>query len=86
MRSNQTTGVKTSRKQTEHDFEPLVMDFGTRTISDQNFSKMVALPKTALTNCGNPEKVNVKLVQQDGEKFLKLTPIAQKEKGDERVE
>jgi len=52
-------------------------DFGIRTISNQNFSKMVALPKTALKNCSNDKilKVNVKLVQNNGEKFLKLTPV-----------
>lgn len=59
----------------------MVTDFGNRTISTQNFSKIVALPKTALINCGmESTMVNVKLVQQDGEKFLKLTPIVEKEK------
>ena len=54
-----------------------VIDFGERAISNQNFSKMVALPKTALKNCSNDKilKVNVKLVQNNGEKFLKLTPV-----------
>ncbi len=54
-----------------------VIDFGERTVSNQNFSKMVALPKTALKNCSNDKilKVNVKLVQNNGEKFLKLTPV-----------
>ena len=75
MHHKQHTGVKTSKRQTDHDFESIVMDFGNRTISDQNFSKIVALPKTALTNCGSPAKVNVKLVQQEGEKYLKLTPL-----------
>lgn len=60
---------------------PVIMDFGTRKISNQNFSKMIALPKTALANCSSQEiaRVNVKLVQQEGEKFLKLTPIVEKE-------
>ena len=57
------------------------MDFGNRKVSQQNFSKIVALPKTALDNCGITSHVNVKLVQQDGEKFIKLTPIIQKEDG-----
>ena len=62
--------------------EPVVMDFGTRKISNQNFSKMVAIPKTALMNCGNSDttQVDVKLVQQNGEKFIKLTPICQTDK------
>lgn len=62
------------------DSESLVIDFGNRAISNQNFSKVVALPKTALENCGNPTSLNVKLVQENGVKFLKLTPI--KSKGD----
>ena len=73
-------GVKHAKKTADSNHESLVTDFGTRTISTQNFSRIVALPKTALINCGiESTKVNVKLVQQDGEKFLKLTPIAEKE-------
>jgi len=53
----------------------LEIDFGNRTISDQNFSRIVALPKTALMNCGNPVKVNVKLIQEGDAKYIKLTPI-----------
>lgn len=56
----------------------MVTDFGTRAISNQNFSKVVALPKTALENCGNPTLLNVKLVQENGAKFLKLTPVEDK--------
>ena len=54
-------------------------DFGTRTISNQNFSKIVALPKQALANCGldTTMKVNVKLVQNGKEKFLKLSPVCE---------
>jgi len=58
--------------------ESMVTDFGTRAISNQNFSKVVALPKTALENCGNPTLLNVKLVQENGAKFLKLTPVEDK--------
>ena len=56
--------------------EPVAIDFGNRKISDQNFSKMIAIPKDALRNCsnGNAMSVNVKLIQQNGEKYLKLTP------------
>jgi len=62
--------------------QPVETDFGTRAISNQNFSKMVALPKQALANCGTGKtmRVNVKLVDDNGERFLKLTPICQKEK------
>jgi hypothetical protein len=49
-----------------------------RKILSQNFSKLVALPKTALTNCGiESDRVNVKLVQDNGEKYIRLTPICQ---------
>lgn len=53
----------------------LVTDFGERSVHDQNFSKVVALPKVALANCGNVSRVNVKLVQENGVKYLKLTPV-----------
>ena len=62
--------------------QPVITDFGTRKVSQQNFSKIVALPKTALENCGITTQVNVKLVQWDDEKFIQLTPV--NEKGDER--
>lgn len=64
------------------DSKSIVIDFGERTISNQNFSKLVALPKPALTNCGiDGRKVRVFLIHHNGEKYLKLTPI--KEKGEE---
>lgn len=55
--------------------KPVIIDFGTRAISDQNFSKVVALPKVALQNLGDITHLNVQLVQQDGEKYLKLSPV-----------
>ena len=64
--------------------EPVITDFGTRKISRQNFSKIVALPKTALDNCGITSHVNVKLVQWEDEKFIQLTPI--NEKGGDKTE
>jgi len=65
--------VKNAQKLTSN--TELEIDFGSRTISDQNFSRIVALPKTALMNCGNPVKVNVKLIQKGDAKYIKLTPI-----------
>ncbi len=59
--------------------EPVITDFGKRKVSQQNFSKIVALPKMALDNCGITTEVNVKLVQFDGEKFIELTPVKSKE-------
>ena len=65
--------------------KPMVTDFGLRKISNQNFSKMIAIPKTALANCGCKEatSANVKLVQDNGEKYIKLTPVCQIE-GEEK--
>ena len=82
MRNNTKQGVK-HVKTANSNSESMVTDFGNRTISSQNFSKIVTLPKTALINCGiEATMVNVKLVQQDGEKFIKLTPICKTKKGD----
>ena len=68
---------KNSKNSHRRNTQPAVIDFGNRKISNQNFSKMVALPKDALRNCGVDKvmSVNVKLVQENGEKFLKLTPV-----------
>jgi len=57
---------------------PVETDFGIRQVSHQNFSRIVALPKLALQNCGIDSQVSVKLIQQDGEKFLKLSPTENK--------
>lgn len=55
----------------------MVTDFGIRKISNQNFSKVIAIPKTALVNCGSSRtsKLRVELVQEKGHRFIKLTPV-----------
>ena len=65
------------KKPKVNDEKPTVIDFGKRTISNQNFSKMVALPKQALANCGGEaaKHVDVSLVQDRNERYLKLRPI-----------
>jgi hypothetical protein len=68
-------GVKYAKKNADSNLESTVTDFGNRKISAQNFSKIVALPKTALISCGNPRKVNVKLVESNGKKCIMLTPV-----------
>ncbi len=78
MHNTVHNGVKNTQKLTTIN-DVVEIDFGYRTISDQNFSRIVALPKTALMNCGNPVKVNVKLVQEDGTKYIKLTPVKYKD-------
>jgi hypothetical protein len=75
--------VKHAKRNANSSSELMVTDFGNRTISSQNFSKIVALPKTALINCGiESSMVNVKLVQDNGERYIKLTPLS--EKGEEK--
>jgi len=50
-------------------------DFGTRKITSQKFSKTITLPKTALDNLGSTAtNLKVELVQEKGEKYLKLSP------------
>jgi hypothetical protein len=76
--------AKRTKSKLVHDAKPVVMDFGTRKISNQNFSKMIALPKTALANCGKDSaRVHVQLVQDSKEKYIKLTPVSEKENGGE---
>ena len=66
-------------------------DFGTRQLNQQNFSRTVVLPKTALQNCGcnlddKNLKVNVTLVQKDDERFIKITPICETDTENKGVE
>ena len=68
-------GVSNTNQSTKGSSRILVTDFGERSVHDQNFSKIVALPKVALANCGDVSRVNVKLVQENGIKYLKLTPV-----------
>ena len=79
MSNNSQSRKTTQNPSSKGNVEPVVTDFGTRKISNQNFSKMIAIPKDALRNCGNGKamSVNVKLVQQNGEKFIKLIPICE---------
>lgn len=78
MTSNSDIGRKTSTE--DYHVEHNIIDFGIRTISNQNSSKIIALPKTALANFGDgkTKKVNVKLVQQGAYTFIKLIPIFEK--------
>lgn len=76
MKNTENRHKNTSKDESQ---EPTVFDLGERTISNQGFSKIVALPKIGITNCGcNLEdnlKVKVQLVQQGNEKYLKLVPV-----------
>ena len=77
MQNNKHKGSTSAQKKNQnHNSEFIEMDFGIRTISSQNFSRIVALPKQALANCGiDKNKVRISLVERNGERFLKLVPI-----------
>lgn len=75
MENNPENDAQNVKNHTQNGNKPMVTDFGTRTIHNQNFSKMVALPKTALENLGeNISEVDVSLVQENGIKYIRLTP------------
>jgi len=65
---------KSVKNNTKVNTNTMTTDFGERKIVGQNFSKMVSIPKTALTNLGRSSSLKVELVQENGEKFLKLSP------------
>ena len=68
------TKKTSSQVRTTSNAKSVVIDFGTRAISDQNFSRIIALPKQALANLGKGvERVNVALVQENDAKFIRLT-------------
>ena len=56
---------------------PFIIDFGERTLNKMNFSKTICLPKQALKNLDLEEgdSLKVELVEDEDEKFLKLTPV-----------
>jgi len=57
--------------------EKFVVDFGIRKLYNHKFSTVISLPRYAIKNCGDSEfqKVSVKLVNENGEKYLKLSPV-----------
>ena len=54
-----------------------IIDFGNRILNKMNFSKTICLPKQALKNLDLEEgdSMKVELIQDEDEKFLKLTPV-----------
>ena len=82
MRNNSKIEQKDAKISPEMEIE-----FGSRKLNTQNFSKTVVLPKEALANCGcdindNDIMLDVTLVQKDGERYIKLTPVCKT--GDEK--
>lgn len=74
--NGRSSSGKSTKKQSKIN-TPMVTDFGIRKISNQNFSKVIAIPKIALANCGSSRtsKLKVELVQERGQRFIKLTPV-----------
>ena len=62
-----------------------IIDFGNRILNKMNFSKTICLPKQALKNLDLEEgdSLKVELVQDEDEKFLKLTPVIEEDEEDE---
>ena len=56
---------------------PFIIDFGNRILNKMNFSKTICLPKQALKNLDLEEgdSMKVELIQDEDERFLKLTPV-----------
>ena len=65
-----------------------IIDFGDRILNKMNFSKTICLPKQALKNLGviEGDSLKVELVQDEDEKFLKLTPVIEEDEDDEEDE
>jgi len=62
--------------------EKFVVEFGLRKITTRQYTTVGSIPKQAIKNCSNGEfqKVNIQLVIENGEKYLKLTPHFELEK------
>ena len=76
MKAKPQNNVKQNERKVDNG-KPVVISFGQRTVSKQNFSRILALPKQALANLGyNVQRVNVELVQEKGTKFIRLTAAA----------
>ena len=65
-----------------------IIDFGNRILNKMNFSKTICLPKQALKNLDLEEgdSLKVELVQDEDEKFLKLTPVFEEDDDEEEEE
>lgn len=62
-----------------------VIDFGNRILNKMNFSKTICLPKQALKNLDLEEgdSLKVELVEDEDERFLKLTPVFEEDEEDD---
>lgn len=62
------------------DSQPNVLELGTRSLNKQHTNRTMVIPKIALAMCGykgnGKMSADVKLIiQSNGEKFIKITPI-----------
>ena len=67
------------------DSQPNVLELGKRSLNRQHTNRTLVIPKVALSICGykgdGKMTADVKLViNSDGEKFIKITPILKGEK------
>ena len=62
-----------------------VVDFGTRALNRMNFSRTICIPKQAVENLDLDETdlVKIEMVQDEDEKFLKITPVKDDEDDEE---
>jgi hypothetical protein len=65
--------------------EPRILEMGSRSLNKQHTNRTLVIPKVALSICGykgdGKMTADVKLViNSDGEKFIKITPILKGEK------
>jgi len=59
-----------------------VVDFGERKLYNHQFTTQISLPRQALKNISSSyfQKINVQLIIENGEKYLKLTPVLELKK------
>ena len=66
------------------DIQPNILELGSRVLNKQHTNRTLVIPKIALSMCGyrgdGKMLADVKLIiNSDGEKFIKITPIISKE-------
>ena len=52
--------------------------FGARAVSKQNYSNIICLPSIALQSLGYPESLEIHLIQDGNQSYIKLVPAQDK--------
>ena len=70
--------------QNQNKSEPNILELGSRSLNKQHTNRTLVIPKIAMSICGyrgdGKMSADVKLIiNPDGEKFIKITPIISKE-------